>query len=160
MWLGIASFQNEEKIKYFWSRFKVPCHIFAMWTTWIILTSWTLSPRIKITQYYGKKKCRNSEQPFNDTYLTVTGQTPLFPVALQTLGGNKWGWRNMPIFFLSLYIMGFPGGTSGKEPACQCRRHKRCGIDHWVRKIPWRRAWQATPGFLSGESHGQRNLAG
>ena len=21
--------------------------------------------------------------------------------------------------------MGFPGGTSGKEPACQCRRHKR-----------------------------------
>ena len=24
--------------------------------------------------------------------------------------------------------MGFPGGTSGKEPACQCRRHKRCGL--------------------------------
>ena len=22
---------------------------------------------------------------------------------------------------------GFPGGTSGKEPACQCRRCKRCG---------------------------------
>ena len=21
--------------------------------------------------------------------------------------------------------MGFPGGASGKEPACQCRRHKR-----------------------------------
>ena len=21
---------------------------------------------------------------------------------------------------------GFPGGTSGKEPACQCRRHRRC----------------------------------
>ena len=21
--------------------------------------------------------------------------------------------------------MGFPGGTSGKEPACQCRRNKR-----------------------------------
>ena len=24
---------------------------------------------------------------------------------------------------------GFPGGTSGKEPACQCRRHKRCRFD-------------------------------
>ena len=24
---------------------------------------------------------------------------------------------------------GFPGGTSGKEPACQCRRHKRCRLD-------------------------------
>ena len=25
---------------------------------------------------------------------------------------------------------------------------------------PWRRAWQPTPVFLSGESHRQRNLAG
>ena len=24
-----------------------------------------------------------------------------------------------------------------KESACQCRRHKRCGFDPWVRKIPW-----------------------
>ena len=30
----------------------------------------------------------------------------------------------------------------------------------WVGKIPWRRAWQPTPVFLPGESHGQRNLAG
>ena len=22
-----------------------------------------------------------------------------------------------------------PGGVSGKEPACQCRRHKRCEFD-------------------------------
>ena len=27
-------------------------------------------------------------------------------------------------------------------------------------KIPWRRAWQPTPAFLPGESHGQRSLAG
>jgi len=26
-------------------------------------------------------------------------------------------------------------------------------------KIPWRRAWQPTPVFLPGESHGQRSLA-
>ena len=31
---------------------------------------------------------------------------------------------------------GFPGGTCGKEPTCQCRRHKRCRFDPWVRKIP------------------------
>ena len=47
------------------------------------------------------------------------------------------------------------GGTSGKEPTCQCRRHKRCGFNFWVRKIPRRRAWQPTPVFLPGESHGQ-----
>ena len=28
----------------------------------------------------------------------------------------------------------------------------------WVGKIPWRRAWQSTPGFLPGESHGERSL--
>ena len=56
--------------------------------------------------------------------------------------------------------MGFPGGTSGKEPVCQCRRHKRCRFNPWVRKIPWRRLWQPTPGFLPGKSHGQRSLVG
>ena len=34
------------------------------------------------------------------------------------------------------------------------------GFDPWVGKIPWRRAWQPTPVFLPGESHGQRSLAG
>ena len=52
------------------------------------------------------------------------------------------------------------GGTSGKEPACQDRRHKRGGFDPWVGKIPWRRAWQPTPVFLPGASHGQRRLVG
>ena len=31
---------------------------------------------------------------------------------------------------------GFPGGASGKEPACQFQRHKRHGFHPWVRKIP------------------------
>ena len=46
---------------------------------------------------------------------------------------------------------------SGKEPACQCRRHR---FDSWVGKIPWRRKWQPTPIFLPGESHRQRSLEG
>ena len=33
-------------------------------------------------------------------------------------------------------------------------------FDPWVGKILWRRAWQLTPVFLPGESHGQRRLAG
>jgi len=55
---------------------------------------------------------------------------------------------------------GFPGGAGGKEPTCQWRRCKRPGFNPWVGKIPWRRAWQPTPGFLLGESHGQGSLAG
>ena len=58
------------------------------------------------------------------------------------------------------FIMDFPGGASGEEPACQCRRCKRSRLDPWVRKISWRRAWQPTPVFLPGESHGQRSLVG
>ena len=45
-------------------------------------------------------------------------------------------------------VVGFPGGASGKEPACQCRRPKRLGFDSWVGKIPWSRKWQPTPVFL------------
>jgi len=37
---------------------------------------------------------------------------------------------------------------------------KRCRFDPWVGKTPWRRAWQPTPVFLPGESHGQRSLVG
>ena len=54
----------------------------------------------------------------------------------------------------------FPDGSSGKEPLCQWRRHKRHRLHPWVRKILWRRAWPPTPVFLSGEAHGQRSLEG
>ena len=53
--------------------------------------------------------------------------------------------------------MGFSGGASGKEAAYQCRRP---GLGPWVRKIPWRRAWQPTPVFLPGKFHAQRSLTG
>ena len=56
-----------------------------------------------------------------------------------------------------LAIIGLPWWLSGKESTCQ---HRRRTFNPWVRKIPWRRAWQPTPGFLPGESHGQRSLAG
>ena len=58
------------------------------------------------------------------------------------------------------HLLGFPGGASDKEPACQCRRCKRQGFNPWVRKIPWRRARQPIPVFLPGESHELRSLAG
>ena len=56
--------------------------------------------------------------------------------------------------------MGFPGGASGKESTCQCRRLKRPGFDPWIGKISWKRKEQPTPVFSPGESRGQRSLAG
>ena len=57
-------------------------------------------------------------------------------------------------------MKGFPGSSIGREPACQCRSHKRHGFNPWVRKVPWRRAWQPTPVFSPGEPCGQRSLVG
>jgi len=68
-------------------------------------------------------------------------------------------WNNLKLCVLSSLLKSFPGGTSGKEPACLCRRCKRHRFDPWVRKIPW-----GGPGNLlrlnSGESCGQRRPAG
>ena len=46
------------------------------------------------------------------------------------------------------WLRSFPGGASGKESSCQCRRHKRLRCSRCVGKIPWRRVWQPTPVFL------------
>ena len=56
-------------------------------------------------------------------------------------------------------IQGFPGGPSGKKPACQHRRHTRSVFNPWVGKISWRKAWHPTPAFLPGKFHGRRSLA-
>ena len=59
------------------------------------------------------------------------------------------------------HLSGFPGGASGKEPTCQCRRHTvQLRFRPRVRKIFWRRTWQPTPVFLPGESHGQNSQVG
>ena len=57
--------------------------------------------------------------------------------------------------------MGFPGGTSGKEPAFKCRRHKRHGFDSLgledpleegisvhSRILAWKIPWTEEPGKL------------
>ena len=33
-------------------------------------------------------------------------------------------------------LYGLPKWLSGKESACQCRRHKRHGFDPWIGEIP------------------------
>ena len=69
-----------------------------------------------------------------------------------------WGVNSLQVIYRLPSV--FPGSTSGKELSCQYRRHKRHWFDPWVRKIPWRRAWQPTPVFLPGELHGQRSQVG
>ena len=54
------------------------------------------------------------------------------------------------LFMCLLTVCGLPWCLSGKQSACQCRRH---GLNSWVGKIPWGRKWQPTPVFLPEKSH-------
>ena len=74
------------------------------------------------------------------------------------------------------YIEGFPAGASGKEHACQCKRHKRHGFNPWLGKSPReghgnpprysclenamdRGAWQSTVHKFTKSGHDWRDLA-
>ena len=52
---------------------------------------------------------------------------------------------------------GFPGGSDGKESACNAGDP---GSIPGSGRFPWRREWQPTPVFLPGESCGHRSLVG
>ena len=64
---------------------------------------------------------------------------------LKYLGGNI------------LIIASFPGGSEVKASA---RNAGDQGSIPGLGRFPWRRKWQPTPVFLSGESHGWRSLVG
>ena len=53
------------------------------------------------------------------------------------------------IYIRVIIYLGFPSGTSYKEPTCQCKGCKKCGFHPWVRKIPWRRAWITVSSILA-----------
>jgi len=50
-------------------------------------------------------------------------------------------------------------GEVGKEPACQCRRHKRCGFNLWVEDT-LEEGMPTHSVLFPGKSYGQRSLAG
>ena len=58
------------------------------------------------------------------------------------------------IWFKSLIYWGFPGGSNGKESACNA--------ETWVRSLGWEDPLEKerlpTPIFWPGEFHGQRSL--
>ena len=78
------------------------------------------------------------------------------PGRIQSMGSQE----SDMTYWLDHHNGSSPGGATVKEPACQCRRCKRCRFKPWVGKIPWWRAWQPTWVFLPRESHGQRKLVG
>ena len=106
----------------------------------------------------GLLQCRRILYQLSHKGSPRTLQCIAYPFSSGSLGPRNWtGVSCIAGDSLPTELSGMPGG---KEPTCQCRRPKRCGFSPWVRKIPWKRAWQPTPVFLPGESHGQRSLVG
>ena len=93
-------------------------------------------------------------------YLHGWAQPQNFSFSRSSLGLKLDLFNFLTSFRVLLALLGFPGGTSGKKPTCQCRRLKKLEFNPWVRKIPWSRKQHPTPVFLSGKSHGQRSLVG
>ena len=54
----------------------------------------------------------------------------------------------------------FPGGASGKEPACQCRRCERRGFDPRGWEDALEEGMAAHSSIPAWRIHGQRSLAG
>ena len=84
------------------------------------------------------------------------------PITYVICGISAFVVSSVPIWFVRStgYYCGLPWWFNDKRICLQCRRHRRLGFSPWVGEIPWRRAWQPTPVFLPGESHGQRILVG
>ena len=70
---------------------------------------------------------------------------------------------HLSLYHLSVYtssdLWSFPGWAVVKNPPVNAG-DQEMRFYPWVRKIPWRRAWQPTPVFLPGKPHGQRSLVG
>ena len=120
---------------------------FKKYTCFLVLFAWFLDSVVLVSavQWCESAVCIQTHPSptlpsgsSQSTKLQLSGLYNGFPLAIHFTHGSVY--------------MGFPGGTSGKEPTCQCRRCNRHVFDPWVRKIPWRRAWQPTPVFLCGES--------
>jgi len=47
-----------------------------------------------------------------------------------------------------------------KNPPASAGDVRDAGLIPGLGRFPWRRAWQPSPVFLPGESHGQRSLVG
>ena len=81
------------------------------------------------------------------------------PGMLPSMGSERmrrdWATKQPPQQRIS---QAFQGAPMVRHLPASTGRGNRCGLDPWVRKIPWRSTRQPTSVLLPGEFHGQRSL--
>ena len=95
------------------------------------------------------------DQPLESHLCPVPSAAPPHHTPAQPPAPGNSGLCKRGKSFVSRSCTGLLRQRSGKESACQCRRHRRRGFDPWAGMILWRKKWQPTPVFLQGKSHGQ-----
>ena len=117
-----------------------------LWWLWFFTTLFKLPLTCCVCQerndIIGQKAICNPKRPISKTVLSAVARQTVKSQWLDTRELHTWLILNPGASQLVLVVKNVPANASNP----------------WVKKIPWRRAWQPTPVFLPGESHGQRSL--
>jgi len=92
--------------------------------------------------------------PLPPDMAVLTSGTPALPDLPDFVHTGTSVWNAFPLFLYLLLLV-----LVVKNPPANAG-DMRLRFDLWVEKTTWRRAWQPTPVFLPGESHGQWSLVG
>ena len=84
-------------------------------------------------------------------------QCVYMPMSTQLCMYNLFFIEVMLIYVAFYTFHELPSWLSGEDSTCQRSRRQ---FDPWIRRIPWRREWQPTAGFLPGKAYEQRSLVG
>ena len=78
---------------------------------------------------------KNNNKVINYTLFTIYVAMSIPYIFVHAIIHRQGGEREATYINMSMHVqvhVGVPGGASGKEATCQCRRHQRSGFDPWV----------------------------
>ena len=145
--------------------FKLCAHVFLVYF-WVLISAEmvvvavTIITVASVSKYFCKgpdSECFRLWGPYSLDYILSTVLSWHENSHRQFI--NQWVWLCSNLNVL-VDTKGFPSGSMGKEFACNAGETEGTVLIPGLGRSPGRRAWQPTPVFLPGESHGQRSLAG
>ena len=135
------------------------CRLRVIWGLFHSCGTWGLMARSWKTATYWILFLGAGDSVMNPSpYCHWTQSRASFMFQMSWVKRSLWFDENMFMEIINK-LTGIPRWLRGKESACQCRGHRRCGFHPWVRKIPWRRTCQPTPVFLGflGDADGKES---
>ena len=137
-----CSLQSTRFRVYFPKKLLIGCYDKSLWSC-LTLSNPVVHQALLSTGFSRQEYWSGLPWPPPDPGIKPVSLTP--PALAGGFFTTSFTWEALCLMLELQIHRGFPGSTNGKEPTCWCRRHKRWGFNPWVRKIPWRRAWQPNP---------------